>query len=112
MSEEGIISFQCANCGLGMFPRHTRCRRCRGTEFTEVLLHEGTVLTHTRLTATRPGFAKELRLAVVEFGNGVRVVGQVQGEREVTSGSRVAVSQGTLSEREGKVSSGFRFLVV
>lgn len=112
MSQNSIVSFQCSNCALTMFPRHTRCRACRGTEFVEIPLHEGTVLTHTRLTATRPGFAKELRLAVVELGNGVRVMGQIHGDQEVRSGSRVVVSWGSLSEKEGRVSSGFRFLIV
>jgi uncharacterized OB-fold protein len=107
-----IVSFKCSRCGLAMFPRHTRCRRCRGTDFRELPLSEGSVVTHTRLTATRPGFAKEIRLAVVEFGDRVRILGQVDGG-EVSTGVRVRVSWGKLSEREdGTVSTGFRFVPV
>lgn len=112
MSQDSIISFKCSECGLVMFPRHTRCRRCKGTEFVELPLHEGTILTHTRLTATRPGFAKELRLVVVELNDKVRVMGQIHGDLEVRTGSKVVVSWGNLSENGGKVSSGFTFLVV
>ncbi len=112
MNEDQIVSFQCSNCGLAMFPRHTRCRACRNTDFREAPVREGKVITHTRLTATRPGFAKELRLVVVELSNGVRVLGQLADDTEVESGSRVVVSWGKLSEREGKTVSGFRFLSV
>jgi uncharacterized OB-fold protein len=111
MSQDQIVTYQCSSCGLVMFPHHTRCRGCRkSTEFREVPVSEGTVLTHTRLTATRPGFAKELRLVVVEVSNGARVLGQLGGDTEVTTGSRVVVSWGKLSESDGKIVSGFRFL--
>jgi uncharacterized OB-fold protein len=112
MNEDQIVSYQCSSCGLVMFPRHTRCRRCRkSTDFREVPVREGTVVTHTRLTATRPGFAKELRLVLVELSNGARVLGQLGDDEEVKSGSRVVVSWGKLSERDGKAVFGFRFLI-
>jgi len=108
-----IVAHQCSRCGLAMFPRHTRCRRCRGTDFRELPLSEGSVVTHTRLTATRPGFAKEIRLAVVEFGDRVRVLGQVDSGGEISTGVRVRVSWGKLSERaDGSISTGFRFVLL
>jgi uncharacterized OB-fold protein len=122
--KKSITSFRCSRCGLTMFPRHTRCRGCRGTDFDEQPVSEGEVVTYTRLTATRPGFAKGLRLAVVELSNGVRVLGQVDGgeeegggggkgeeeQRQVRSGLRVKVSWGKLSEKDGRVITGFRFI--
>jgi len=108
MSSNEIIAFQCAKCSRSTFPKHSRCPRCKGTSFIEVPLSEGKVVTHTRLTATRPGFAKEIQFAVVEFSNGVRVLGQVEGG-EVRSGMQMKVTTGKLSEKDGKISTGFKF---
>jgi len=112
LSEERLVAYRCSSCGTAMFPRHTRCRSCKtGRYFDELPLSEGVVVTHTRLTATRPGFPKELRFVVVEFACGVRVLGQVTADREPRTGEGVRASWGQLSERDGKVSNGFRFVL-
>lgn len=108
MSAHELTASRCASCGHTTVYRHTRCPRCRGTSFTEVRLREGRVVTYTILGATRPGFEKPLTLVMVEFGDGVRAVGQLERGQPRT-GMRVRVSHGRLSEREGAISSGLKF---
>ena len=106
-----IAGFQCSNCGMVSFPRHTRCRSCRGTEFKEVPLTKGRVITSTRITATRPGFEKELFLAVAEFEGGVRILAQVQGTAPPPTGATVEMGEGVLSKtKDGGDRRGFKFV--
>jgi uncharacterized OB-fold protein len=107
---KGISASQCLRCGKVFFPNHTRCRSCRSTEFKEVSLRTGRVVASTRLTATRPGFASELVLAVAEFEKGVRVLGQVRGDMPQT-GSVVEVEDGVLGRKGKEELRGFTFVL-
>ena len=119
-SEEGMRSqlpsipaVQCTECGRMMFPRHSRCPGCRKTSFAERALRDGgRILTWTRLTATRPGFAREVYLVVVEFvDERVRVLGQFDPSGGAPQeGAKVRVTEGALSAPEGRAPVlGFKF---
>jgi uncharacterized OB-fold protein len=99
---DSIAGFRCLRCGNVSFPRHTRCRSCRNTEFEQIPLKKGKVVTSTRLTATRPGFASELVLAIAEFEHGVRVLGQVQGAVIPPQGVAVTIGEGVLGQRKDR----------
>lgn len=71
-------------------------------------LSEGKVVTHTTLMATRPGFAKPLVLAIVDF-DGLRILGQLTGP-EPRVDMKVRPERGGLSESDGARSVGIRFV--
>jgi len=104
-----LTASMCSSCGHTTVYTHSRCPNCRGVGFVEVRFKEGRVLTYTILSATRPGFGRPLILAMVEFENAVRAVGQLDGA-EPRTGSRVRVSHGQLSEKEGVISTGLKFV--
>jgi uncharacterized OB-fold protein len=103
-----VTAYRCAKCGHRTFLRHTRCPKCRNAEFGEVPLGDGEVLTHTTLTATRPGFAKPLVLAIADFGNGVRILGQLDSSQPRV-GMKVKTVIGKLGEKDGLPLRGLRF---
>ena len=109
MSAQELTAFRCSLCGHTTVYRHARCPRCKSTSFEQVQLKEGLVLTYTILGVTRPGFEKPLKLVMVEFEGGVRAVGQLD-RGEPRTGSWVKVSHGQLSQREGEISVGLKFV--
>ena len=109
VSVRELPAFRCNSCGHTTVYRHARCPNCKATGFLEIGLKEGRVLTYTILGATRPGFEKPLKLVMVEFEDGIRAVGQLE-RSEPRTGLRVKVSHGPLSEREGEISVGLKFV--
>lgn len=103
-----LVAYRCTKCGHTTHLRHNRCPKCRNVVFADVELGEGRVVTHTTLTATRPGFAKPLVLAIVDF-DGVRVSGQLLSN-EPKVNMRVKPEIGKLSDGEGERSVGIRFV--
>ncbi len=69
---------------------------------------DGEVVTYTTLTATRPGYVKPLVFAVVEFGTGLRVLGQLESA-DPRIGMKVKPIYGKLGERDGEPLDGLKF---
>ncbi len=103
-----LVAYSCTRCGHRTYPRHSRCPKCRNGDFVDVKLSEGKVLTHTTLTATRPGFAKPLVLAIVDF-DGLRILGQLTSS-EPRVDMKVRPEIGGLSDSDGARSIGIRFV--
>ncbi len=102
------VAYRCTKCGHRTYPRHSRCPKCRNGDFVDVKLSEGRVVTHTTLTATRPGFAKPLVLAIVDF-DGLRIFGQLASTGPEV-GMKVGAETGGLSDSDGARSVGIRFV--
>jgi uncharacterized OB-fold protein len=109
MSVHELTASRCSSCGHTTVYRHSRCPKCKAMSFVEVRFKEGRVLTYTVLGATRPGFQKPLTLVMVEFEKGMRAVGQLD-RGQPSTGLRVRVSHGQLSETEGVISTGLKFV--
>jgi len=75
----------------------------------EVPLGSGKVITHTTLTATRPGYVRPLVLAMVDFGDGVRALGQLESDNPRV-GMVVRPVKGKLGERNGIPIFGIKFV--
>ncbi len=103
------IAYSCVRCGHQTFLKHTRCPKCKNVEFGEVTLTDGEVVTYTTLTATRPGYAKPLVFAIVEFGRGLRVLGQLDCANPII-GMKVKPVYGKLGERDGEPLQGLKFI--
>ncbi len=106
-----VKGFKCTSCGFATFPKHTRCPRCKGKDFSELGLNEGRLMTYTVLNATPPGVPKPLQLAIAEFEGGVRLIGQVSSGRPEI-GSRVRLVESKLRETPRGICTGFSFSVV
>ncbi|HID90854.1 TPA: hypothetical protein EYP44_02720 [Candidatus Bathyarchaeota archaeon] len=105
-----MTAFKCDGCGKISYPRHARCPSCKGRTFKEIELGDECVLTtYTRLYAVPQGVEQiPLVLGMVEFGSGVRALGQVTAE-EVEIGMRLRPVWGPLRRVRGKTVYGFKF---
>jgi len=80
MKELGIIAYKCKKCGRVHYPKHERCLSCKHREFVEIK-PEGNakLLTFTQIFNLPWGFDERfLYLAVVQFENGVKAMGQIK----------------------------------
>lgn len=90
-----LIGCRCAKCGTYWFPRRQVCPGCLADRLEEeVLSNQGEVYSYTKLHVVSQGFDKPLTIAYIDFPEGVRVCGQVEGEIEI--GSRVEVAYGNI----------------
>jgi uncharacterized OB-fold protein len=74
-----IIAYRCKKCGKLHYPFHDRCLACKHREF-ETVQAEGKakLITFTRIYNLPWGFDQRyLTIGVVEFGNGVKAMGQI-----------------------------------
>jgi uncharacterized OB-fold protein len=110
MSEQKIVGYRCKNCGKVYYPKHSRCFKCKSKDFEEIELGNiCTLLTYTKLYAIPRGIDKvPLVLGIVEFENGVRMLGQITTEK-VEIGMKLRPIFGELRVIEGKPIFGFKF---
>ncbi len=98
---------RCLHCGTLTYPAHYLCHRCRHSDFENVELGDGTLLTFTVIHVPPPGVPSPLAIGIVEFEGGVRALGQLSEPMEV--GSKVTAEWGVLRRVAGKEYEGFRF---
>ena len=110
MSEKQLTALKCVKCGNIAYPRRAVCLNCKGRDFTPVnIVGEGMVLTFTHLYAPPEGIGQTpLTLGMVEFKDGVRVIGQIEG-RDVKTGDNVLPVWGLLRKKGESEVYGFKF---
>ncbi len=99
--------YRCAHCGTLAHPAHLLCHSCRATEFEEAEVGEGTLLTYTVIHVPPPGVEPPLKIGIVEFDSGVRVLGQLAEDVEV--GAKVRGEWTVVRRVEGRDFEGVRF---
>ncbi len=77
-----ITAYKCDNCGLVMYPYHDRCLNCKKRDFKEITpTSKGKLLTYTIIEQLPWGMDERGRvLGVVEFDNGVKVLGLIKDD--------------------------------
>jgi uncharacterized OB-fold protein len=110
VSEKQLTALKCVKCGKIAYPLRRVCLNCKGRDFTPVdIVGEGMVLTFTHLYAPPEGIEqKPLTLGIVQFKNGVKVVGQIES-REVKTGDNVLPVWGLLRKKGENEIYGFKF---
>lgn len=88
-------------CGARCFPRAARCAECLSEQLEPVALaRRGRVHGVTTVRMAPPGFTAPYMLAWVDLDDGVRVFGQVVGEREPRVGDLVEVTASVVRHAE------------
>ena len=110
MAEKKLEALKCDQCGNLAYPKRIVCLNCKGRAFTPVdITGEGMVLTFTHLYAPPEGIAQTpLTLGVVEFKNGIKIIGQIE-DREVKTGDNVFPVWGPLRKKGESEIYGFKF---
>ena len=75
-----MIGSKCNKCGAEFFPAVNICRKCHATDLKEAPMPQiGTLLSFTMQRESVSGFEEQepMCFGLVEFKNGVRVVGQL-----------------------------------
>lgn len=103
-----LIGARCPACGAHFFPRRELCSRCLGHLEPVALSGRGTVHTFTVIHQAPPGFEAPYVLAYVDLPEGVRVLGQLEGEPAI--GAQVELVLRTVGQDDqGRRVVGFRF---
>ncbi|UCD99424.1 MAG: OB-fold domain-containing protein [Chloroflexota bacterium] len=78
-----ITAYKCNKCGHVMYPRHERCLNCNKRDFKEINpTKNGKLLTYSIVNELPWGIDERGRvLGIVEFDNGIRVMGRVKSDR-------------------------------
>ena len=107
---EKFSCFKCEKCGKQTYLKHAVCMSCRGRNLKQVDLEgTGKVVTYTKLFATPEGIEEmPLVLGILEFGDAVRVTGQILNQ-DVKIGDKVRPVWGKIRKAQGKDVFGFRF---
>jgi uncharacterized protein len=101
-NKTSLIGCYCNDCNTYWFPSRKVCANCFGEGLTEKLLSDiGEVYSYSKLHVASKGFETPLTIAYIDFPEGVRVCGQVEGEIEV--GSKVHVTFGKIRTDSDKV---------
>ena len=110
MAENKLEALKCVKCGNLVYPKRLVCLTCKGRTFTPVsIAGEGMILTFTHLYAPPEGIAQTpLTLGVVQFKNGIRILGQIE-DREVKTGDNVLPVWGLLRKKAESEIYGFKF---
>jgi len=105
-----VCGATCDACGATSYPRHAVCSQCGGRTFTDLEMGgEATVLTFTDVYALAVDFeTRYLRLAMVEFDNGLRATGQLLDD-EPRIGKRVRTTIGVVREPGDVKIEGLQF---
>jgi uncharacterized OB-fold protein len=107
--EQKFVAYKCKACGKVMLPKHTRCLKCKATDFEEVELPQvGTLITYTKLYFPPEGIEMPpLNLGIADFG-GVKVLGQLLTD-DPAVGMKFRPVWGKLRKLKGKDVFGFKF---
>jgi uncharacterized OB-fold protein len=110
MSEKDLIVWKCTNCGKITYPKRIVCPNCRGKDFVSIKIEdEGKLITYTKLYATPEGIEQmPLVLGILEFSNGVRMTGQIEG-KDVKIGDKFIPKWDMLRKIQGRNVYGFKF---
>jgi hypothetical protein len=82
MKEIQIVAYKCRACGKVHYPFHDRCLGCKGRDFEEIKPQGcARLLTYTQIFNLPWGFDQRfLIIAIGEFENGVRAMGQLEAD--------------------------------
>ena len=112
-SEEKIIWKKCNNCGLLQHSSHLRCLKCKHEEFDSVTASgSAKLLTYTILKAIPAEFRDkpQYALGVLEFENGVKVLGQITPHDHLKVGMMMKpVYKKICNNLDGKEVYGYAF---
>jgi len=108
--EKDFMVYRCKSCGRKFYPRHDRCPYCRGMEFEEVKAGDTcTLITYTKLYILPEGIEMPpLTLGIVDFGEGVRALGQIMTDNP-RIGMKLKPVWGFLRKVGDKDCYGFKF---
>ena len=80
MAAESLEMSRCASCHAEFLPRPGPCPRCGSLGIEPITLPgQGTVRAATELSSPAAGWSAPHRLALVELGDGIRLLGIVSG---------------------------------
>lgn len=71
---------RCSSCGACFYPQRSVCSRCLAELEPVELSTRGTVYTYTVVHQAGPGFETPYTLVYVDLPEGVRMLGQLDGE--------------------------------
>ncbi len=92
MSESTIIWKKCKRCEKLQHPDHLRCIQCKNTTFNTVKSSgDCKLLTYTVLTVPPYEYRdkKSYVIGVVEFSNGIKVMGQIITSKDLKIGMKL-----------------------
>lgn len=112
-STEKLVGIKCKKCGYLQHQSHLRCLNCKNNTF-ETIEAEGEckLLTYTVLNAPPMEFRdkKSIALGVVEFGNGIRTLGQITPIDDLSVGMKVKPEYGKICNNlDGKEVYSYKF---
>lgn len=113
MSSIPIQAYQCKKCGRVHYPFHDRCLDCKSRDF-EIIHPEGhaKLLAFTQIFNLPWGFNERfLVLAVAQFENGVKAMGQMKIEslEGIKTGMKLQASWEPVREVHGEDVLGLKF---
>jgi hypothetical protein len=105
-----LIGSVCEQCGNHWFPKRKVCPNCMSDRLADTELSRiGEVYSFTKLHVTSKRFTPPLCIAYVDFPEGVRVCGQVEGD-SVEIGTKVEVTYGQIrQEPDGSPVYSYKF---
>ena len=113
-----LIGSRCADCGQEFFPPVYKCRKCGSEHIKDKEMPKtGKIMTYTLLHEPLPGFESQapLFLAVVDLGNGARILSQIvdSPEESVKTGAKVraTVRRVRVDGDSGQIVYGYKFIV-
>jgi uncharacterized OB-fold protein len=92
MTVEKILWKKCKSCELIQHNSHLRCLKCKNKEFHEIEASGSSkLLTYTILKAPPAEFRDKssYALGIVEFENGIKVLGQIATQENLKTGMRL-----------------------
>jgi uncharacterized OB-fold protein len=78
-----VTGSRCTSCGATFYPPRGICSRCLSALEPAALSTRGTVHTYTVVHQAGPGFETPYVLVYVDLPEGVRVLGQLDGEPRI-----------------------------
>ena len=108
-----VLGAVCDSCGAISYPRHAVCPKCGHDRFASAEIGgEGTVLTYTDVYALAVDYeTRYLRLAIVEFDNGVRATGHLLDD-DPKLGKRVRSQIGIVRHSGDVKHEGLQFVPI
>jgi uncharacterized OB-fold protein len=113
MTDIPIVAYKCKKCKKAHYPYHDRCLDCRSREFEEISPQgDAKLLTYTAIYNLPWGFDQRfLIIAVAEFENGVKAMGQVEAASvdKLKLGQKVKPIWAPVRQQHGQDVYGLKF---
>jgi uncharacterized OB-fold protein len=96
-----LIGRQCTDCGKKAFPPTALCPHCGSGKIEDVFLDtEATVLAASTTRVPVPPYNPPFTLAIVDINDGIRTIGRVEKDEQVTikKGDKLSLRVGKLFE--------------